>query len=454
MIPYGFRRLLHLISINRNLFIFWLIDAVSARATQRIEKRGQSPIFEIRLLGALAKYSNLELTSEAIESKIGHIRLNLSEHQGTLKEIREATHAHLINSERYQNIDSDLGFRILDGTFTGAFGHMAHGLEMIRYQKELGAYSNDSILVTAKQTPNDYYMSLWKRYFTLFPLEDRETSLLQSMFGRQFIQMDTAIVKNKIYHRFAAYNKVKQTHQEVFGKTQTLSIPPADCDFFSDWSIKHGLSDFAWFVVLHVRNKRDVRGRSASNANLNHYRKAVQYLGRLCGAVVLIGDESKFDLNEPNVLNMTTMSPRDKKLEIILLGSCRFMIGTSSGPLSIPPTFGKSVLYTNNPKPWSTFSYDGYHVPKLILDIKKQRLLTFEEMSKHVASLTVRDNIGNEYERIDNDPDIILEAVKDMIERKPLDDNQKVFDSLTPLDPGSNGMNLAPSFLSRFKHLT
>ena len=62
---------------------------------------------------------------------------------------------------------------------------------------------------------------------------------------------------------------------------------------------------------------------------------------------------------------------KSASLDIFLYANCQFLIGTASGPCSIPSPFGRPVLYTNAPSWGFTYDQTGFFVPQLIRE-KKQ----------------------------------------------------------------------------------
>lgn len=134
------------------------------------------------------------------------------------------------------------------------------------------------------------------------------------------------------------------------------------------------------------------------------------------GFVVVIGDRSETALPlSSKIIDARGVHHDNPVVNIGLLVKCVFAVVTSSGPMSIPPTFGRPVLFTNNPHFRFTFRYEGFHIPKLIYSNVEKRLLSFEELYIHSASWQNRNNFSGEFVRVDNSEEVISMSVIEML---------------------------------------
>jgi putative glycosyltransferase (TIGR04372 family) len=120
-------------------------------------------------------------------------------------------------------------------------------------------------------------------------------------------------------------------------------------------------------------------------------------------------------------LNACFLSHFNKnEFDIFLLAKCKFMIGTTSGPLIVPHTFNVPVVATNAPD-LARFVYlpNSLVVPKKIID-KNERLLSFEEMFSHgyghLDGYIPKDRLKM-HSWLDNSSTEILDAVIEMNNR-------------------------------------
>lgn len=149
---------------------------------------------------------------------------------------------------------------------------------------------------------------------------------------------------------------------------------------------KAGIPNGAWFVVLHVR-EREPDGRAsninaARNAEISTYFPAIAEITRRGGWVIRIGDPSMTVLPAiPNVLDYCHSQIRADWMDIFILASCRFLIGTNSGPAFVPSIYGVPQVLTNwwpiGERPWQP---RDIFIPKLLRRISDDRYLGLAEM--------------------------------------------------------------------------
>ena len=101
-------------------------------------------------------------------------------------------------------------------------------------------------------------------------------------------------------------------------------------------------------------------------------------------------------------------------MDVFLFAACKFFIGTSSGPLTVPASFGVPVLYTNScGMGFSPALGRSRMLPKLFYSKSRRRLLTVNETLCCQLGWTVCIPDGD-IELRDNSPVEILAAVEEM----------------------------------------
>jgi putative glycosyltransferase (TIGR04372 family) len=165
----------------------------------------------------------------------------------------------------------------------------------------------------------------------------------------------------------------------------------------------------------------------------------------------------------PNVIDYANSECKSDWMDVFLWASCRFFIGTSSGPLSVPPTFGRPVLYTNACGIGINANFpNALMLPKLFWSKEKNRLLTFQEMLDGPMGWTVSRVLdGIDGELVDNSPSEIESAVVEMLDKleksfgkhNDLSDLQKRFNSLRMRYGDTGQMAIAETFAQRHSDL-
>ena len=156
------------------------------------------------------------------------------------------------------------------------------------------------------------------------------------------------------------------------GRGPLLKLPPEIARAVELCYKSVGIPEKAWFVVLHLRDSR-WKGLAAGMHGIRNVDPAT-YLGAIAeitgrgGWVIRIGDANSLPL--PPLANFFDYCRSDMRadwMDIFLLASCRFMLGTNSGPCFVPPLYGKPVMLTNwfppGIMPWHT---SDIFVPKLL----------------------------------------------------------------------------------------
>jgi hypothetical protein len=166
-----------------------------------------------------------------------------------------------------------------------------------------------------------------------------------------------------------------------------LSLTSLDAERGWDILNKIGIPNDSWFVTIHVReylphSPNHVKVRSAPNADMSSYIPAIEEIVRRGGYVIRIGDPLRQAFPKlDGFIDCSSLPERSDWLDVFLCSACKFFIGTSSGPLTLPPTFDVPVLYTNSCVMGASPPLGRSLVlPKLFYSQQKNRLLSFNEI--------------------------------------------------------------------------
>ncbi len=216
----------------------------------------------------------------------------------------------------------------------------------------------------------------------------------------------------------------RRWHQE--GRAPLLALAPDVAA--RGWALleQAGVPRGAWFVSLHVREIvwRGATGglQAIRNADPASYLPAIAEITRRGGYVVRMGDADAPSLPPlSGVIDYCRSDMRSDWMDIFLLARSRFVLGSASGPIFVPPLYGVPCVLTNwwppGMRPWHPADI---YIPKLVKRMLDDTYLTLSETlrepvsychsSRHLAAphgLTV----------MDNDADLIRDAVVEMLER-------------------------------------
>ena len=219
-----------------------------------------------------------------------------------------------------------------------------------------------------------------------------------------------------------------RTHQRWHegGQGPLLELP-ADV-VARGWELleKAGVPRGTWFVVLHVRDIR-WRGTTAGlqairNADTASYLPAIDEITRRGGFVIRMGDADAPPLPPlAKVIDYGRSDMRSDWMDIFLLARSRFVLGSASGPIFVPPLYGVPCVLTNwwppGMRPWHA---SDIYIPKLPKRAADGAYLTLSETLREPVSYchSLRHLAKHEGVTVeDNKPDIIRGAVAEILSR-------------------------------------
>jgi putative glycosyltransferase (TIGR04372 family) len=165
------------------------------------------------------------------------------------------------------------------------------------------------------------------------------------------------------------------------------------------------------------------------------------------GWVIRMGDPTMKKLPPTDcVIDYPHSDARSDWMDVFCLASCKFFLGTTSGPLCVSCVFGVPVAGANYaPMGHGSYSKRDLFIPKLLWSEEKQRCLTFEEvLSSPLRTLySTSDYPAHKVGLVDNTPDEIKGLALEMLDRLDgtvrytAEDEQRQgrFQTLMALDP-------------------
>jgi putative glycosyltransferase (TIGR04372 family) len=173
--------------------------------------------------------------------------------------------------------------------------------------------------------------------------------------------------------------------------------------------IKFGIPTECWYATLDVRDgeyRYDPLGNSGNvrNVTVDDYIPLIKEIESLGGFVVRCGSSKSKIINEKNLINYNTSIHKSDEMDIKLIESALFHIGTSSGLSYVPLLFDIPTIYTNDIPLSCNLSLDSsITIPKKVYDKTLKRYLSIEELSKvDILGFAGNYNIDSERFVIEN----------------------------------------------------
>ena len=357
------------------------------------------------------------------------------------------------------------GVKIINGESWGfGIGHISL-IDTLVKLRLLGQLSPEKrvVFVPRGSVANPCYLDYWKPYLDIIYLDNQNYRLLTSLCS-SISEHHTIQTKDGFMRINAALSLAKNSWFSE-NRPPLLKLKESDRErglkTLEHWAIPRG----SWFVALHVRESSDGVLRSGPNADILTYLPAIQAITSRGGYVVRMGHPGMKALPSiPNVIDYANSEDKSDWMDVFLWASCRFIIGTSSGPNSIPLTFGRPTLHTNA----CCIVRDAYFpnsllLPKLYWSKEKNRFFTFKEMLDGPMAWGVsRKYDGVDFDLIDNTPEEIELAVVEMLDnldsptskREELSNLQRQFNELRQQYGDTIGqMTICETFIQKHSEL-
>jgi len=243
------------------------------------------------------------------------------------------------------------GFRILssDGML-GRIGEIALQLDLHVKMKMLGWLPPfvTILLAPKEEVCNQPFLDYWRPYVTVVDepeLIDRLAPLKSRIpFNPAYVRLPSG----KVISKARAYFAVQEEWQRQ-GRGALLGLMQPHVDRGHEGLRRMGVPEDAWFACVHVREPGFLKEQARSsetlrNADITAYLPAIEEITRRDGWVIRLGDPTMTPLPAmPQVVDYAVSPFKSEEMDIFLMASCRFLIGTTSGPVMVSEVFGVPV---------------------------------------------------------------------------------------------------------------
>jgi len=172
-----------------------------------------------------------------------------------------------------------------------------------------------------------------------------------------------------------------------------------------------------WFVCLHVREggfHKDYENSKARNASIGNYILAIKAITNAGGWVVRMGDSTMTPLPVlERVIDYPHTPFKSDLMDIYLIKSCKFYMGSQSGIMDVALLFQKPVLMPNMYHWFLCYPQkkNDLGLIKHIYSHSRQRFLSVQDIFEEPWDILDLTKLGADYEMTENTP----EEIKDLV---------------------------------------
>ncbi len=304
------------------------------------------------------------------------------------------------------NFDPTLPVRILPYEWTTQFGHMGlldSYMKMVTFGWQPRA--NHVLLAPAGKVANPEYLAYWDHAFCV--VRDRATvdALFpyQRHFGEGFIALRSPANMAEPWARAAARAHILWARQ---ARPPLLRLTELDQASGQYQLAQLGIPEGAWYVALHARDsgyygEGSTGGNAHRNAAIEDYVPAIREITDRGGYVVRLGDHTMKPLPKMDrVIDYACSPGKSPALDLFILATSRFVIGTTSGLTNVALSFGTPMLLVNCiSNDWQAWTDQVDFILKKVYDRRRQRYLRLHELCSrrilgHLINFVVMEQMG------------------------------------------------------------
>jgi putative glycosyltransferase (TIGR04372 family) len=277
--------------------------------------------------------------------------------------------------------------RIFGCGITNSIGHTSKHISMRVKMAMVNDLSMPPCIIFLGKSQNSNYVRYWSKYFPLLELDQIFINSLEKIAWRYLepawiIESPSANKKySSEYNRQGKLRLARKEHEyyskefykKFKGKVELELLDP-ELEAGHKFLEQHGcyLSRGDFFVTFHVRSqaqaspKGDKISEYARNADISTYIPAINWIIAQGGFVVRVGEPNVSPLPKiPGLIDYSQIKFQSESLNTFFLGAPRYMVGTQSGPIFVPSTFGIRTLQTNTTIGRNPWFPNSLIIPKL-----------------------------------------------------------------------------------------
>lgn len=286
----------------------------------------------------------------------------------------------------YDEFDLEKPVRILSYEWVIQFGHIGLLSAVVKMRK-LGMMpdANYILLAPEDKTANKDFLNYWSNDFIIVT-DPQIVNLLfpyQRSHGENFMVAHASGDMAEPWTRKAARAQIAWARSV---NDPLLSLSDDDYKFGEERLAGLGVPQDVWYVGLHVREGgfyAETQGGMSDhrNSHIEDYLDAIDEVVARGGIVIRLGDASMTPLPyKKGVIDYAHSASKSSRMDLFILATCRFLIGTTSGLTTAAHAFGTpSVLVNCISNDWQLWDGGTDFIVKRVYDRQAERYLTLAE---------------------------------------------------------------------------
>lgn len=447
------RHLGHISRVDRvHFFVSYLLGAVTAQILKRFPSI--SGVIDIWTARQLARSLHLDhvpkvqtwrddlsfqerYVKAASANKLGDLagadidRSSLSPHQlfqlshvysssGQLEKAIETIEDAYGLQHRRSGVEASQDVALLGRNWTGALGHLL-SIEHFRRLCDIGILPYKSLVILCQRFP------IANRTFLLnLARTSPEITLIQPYDSAKLNKrVDQFELHSLMIHDQAGKKFDLLRCRDIACWTNRESLSPAKRLISEKIRVlgnetleRMGISETDRVVCVNVRSGTHGPGRGLANSDIFSYLKAINYLVETGRKVIRMGDPSAPRLPVlEGVIDLAHSEHKAPWLDLYLWSRADFAIGTNSGGSEGFCLFGVPTIHTNTTNvAWFPYGFKSFMCPKLFKRAGAKNPMSLNEFLTTPWGMSDAPHHPgfDDVEIIDNSPDDIIEAVKEM----------------------------------------
>ena len=274
---------------------------------------------------------------------------------------------------------------------------------------EIDCFLRDAILRTGKPPlsvivepgnvsfANHVLIEYFSRYMTVIP-RFAKGDLIERALSDNGYATYTAPYAVAMYDTALSYDVFRRWGRRAPLFTLTQDDKARTAEFLH----AHGVPENAWFVCVHARSSgyspSDEHWHGHRNVAISDFAEAMGRVAERGGWCIRMGDATMEPLQpQPQLIDYACSPFRSPRLDISLIGNCRFFLGCASGLYNVAAMFGKpSALANMTPLSGAyALGIEDLAIPQAVLDANGRMLSIQDIFASKVADFRLTEEFRN-----------------------------------------------------------